>query len=282
MSLLQWEPRYSVMIDEVDDDHRAIFTCINQLWGEIEAGSTPAAIIEALKRLSVCMAEHFEREERLLSQWEYPQARRHAREHQDFLALLQALVVEAEGGKIFRLNEKTLSFVSDWLCSHILKSDISYSRFLHRRESSSLAGRWGKILFSGLRRLGSPSLALGAALTVALAGLVLEGGHQRENARFREVAERRIASLRSNLTSAQDAVSILANHFKVTPFGTTGRDEFSQLCLPVVTRHPFIRGLEWIPRVPGPSRAVFESLAARDGFGDFRFTEIGPDGALIT
>ena len=47
-------------------------------------------------------------------------------------------------------------------------------------------------------------------------------------------------------------------------------------------RHPSILALEWVPLVAAADRAQVEAQARAEGIDDFRITEIGPDGEIVT
>lgn len=58
------------------------------------------------------------------------------------------------------------------------------------------------------------------------------------------------------------------------------RRQFGEFSAYLLDGHPFIRAIEWIPRVPHSKRGLFEAAARRDGFRGFRFTERTSGGEL--
>ncbi|MCP3902648.1 MAG: hypothetical protein GY715_03345 [Planctomycetes bacterium] len=58
------------------------------------------------------------------------------------------------------------------------------------------------------------------------------------------------------------------------------REEFGVFVQRELERHPSIRALEWVPRVPGERRAEFEAAARHDGLDGFRFTQRREQGVM--
>ena len=60
------------------------------------------------------------------------------------------------------------------------------------------------------------------------------------------------------------------------------REEFASFTAGILATTPSIAALEWIPEVPLARRASMEAEIRAQGFSDFRFTEIGAGGEVIT
>jgi len=127
----------------------------------------------------------------------------------------------------------------------------------------------------------APIALLGVTASLVLFYAVFNLERHSNEARFRELADQRIAAVRINTAAALDTIAILAGHFEVSLKRGTDRSEFSQLTAPIIDRHPFIQALEWIPRVPKDRREAFETLARQDGISGFHFTERDRDGAMV-
>ena len=130
------------------------------------------------------------------------------------------------------------------------------------------------------RRLG-PTVALGLAVSAGLFQVVFNLEREGDEARFQELADQRLNIVRINVNAALDTLTILADHFKVTPPGSTSREDFRRLASPIVARHPFIQALEWIPRVGRAEKARYEAMARSDDLAGFRFTERDGAGAVL-
>jgi signal transduction histidine kinase len=67
----------------------------------------------------------------------------------------------------------------------------------------------------------------------------------------------------------------------LTATGEVSRWQFFDFTRETLPRHPGIRALQWIPRVPGGQRAAYEKQAVADGLFGFRFTERNSFGNLV-
>ena len=64
--------------------------------------------------------------------------------------------------------------------------------------------------------------------------------------------------------------------------GRIEREEFREILVPFLARSADIRAVEWVPRVPDGWRAKYEAAVRRDGIKGFQFTEMDPQGQMIT
>ncbi|MBU1699078.1 MAG: SpoIIE family protein phosphatase [Candidatus Eisenbacteria bacterium] len=60
------------------------------------------------------------------------------------------------------------------------------------------------------------------------------------------------------------------------------RQEFRSFTARAISRHPSIKALEWIPRIPGDMRTNFESHARASGFENFTVSDVTLGGDLIS
>lgn len=139
--MFPWSDAYTTGVRVLDNDHRELFAIVNELHALIERKKTPSrfeikAIIDSLARYT---REHFDREERLLRDYGYPDLDDHIDKHNDFKRLLMA-VVKIEVEEPHRIDpRRLLGFLGAWLEHHILKEDRHYIPFLtgkaegHRR-----------------------------------------------------------------------------------------------------------------------------------------------------
>jgi signal transduction histidine kinase len=67
----------------------------------------------------------------------------------------------------------------------------------------------------------------------------------------------------------------------ITATGEVSRWQFFDFARETLPRHPGIRALEWIPRVPSGERVAYEEQARADGLFGFRFTERSKLGNLV-
>ena len=136
---IPWSDKYSVGIRVIDNDHRDLFSIVNELHQATENNSSVTVMSEIINRLIKYVQGHFEREERLMAEYKYPGLSDHRIRHQDFVRLIFAarrIHIELPS----RLDHKKLLLMLEtWLKLHILKSDRKYLPFLQgdfgRRQS---------------------------------------------------------------------------------------------------------------------------------------------------
>ncbi|MFO7849826.1 MAG: bacteriohemerythrin [Spirochaetia bacterium] len=129
MEVVTWNENYSVSIPSIDEQHKKLFTYINDFYSQM-LGDTPTAdIVETtLLRLYEYAKEHFSYEEELLRSNGYPDYIKHKQTHTDFLRKVR------EFEKQDTLDpQELLFFLQNWLIKHIKGADSAYSRFLYNK-----------------------------------------------------------------------------------------------------------------------------------------------------
>ena len=127
------ETVYSVM----NDDHVELYRIVGDLQstitasckGETEHGFRKSKIMSIIDQLIDKSQAHFEREEALMAQYRYPEAREHKSEH---LMLLRSIEtyranLKASGTPI---TKEVVQYLKDWLTNHIRSTDRRLDRFL--------------------------------------------------------------------------------------------------------------------------------------------------------
>jgi hemerythrin len=79
-----WRDEYSVGVEELDEQHRGIFSAIDELARRLAAGGEGA--IEALAEIGARASRHYAIEESRMALWAYPGLEAHARAHAEILA----------------------------------------------------------------------------------------------------------------------------------------------------------------------------------------------------
>lgn len=72
MSEFQWTPEHSVGVEQIDQEHREIVLAIQGLELSLNAHESDGRIGAALDKAIRTMVGHFESEERLMAQHDYP------------------------------------------------------------------------------------------------------------------------------------------------------------------------------------------------------------------
>ncbi|MGV8830119.1 MAG: bacteriohemerythrin [Breznakibacter sp.] len=129
MALLTWNDSYSVKVDTMDEQHQKLFELINSFYDEIGKQSQAKLIFDLIAGMKAYTIEHFNKEEQLMQQCNYPGLTEHKKEHADFIDKVTDLEEKLKSGKMIISFEIT-NFLKDWIKKHIKESDQQYSAYI--------------------------------------------------------------------------------------------------------------------------------------------------------
>lgn len=132
MSLLAWNPMFSVGVKEIDDQHKRLIELANQLNDAMGAGKGRAVLDKVFSELVSYTQSHFQTEEKLMGQIGYSNAVAHKAEHKSLVAAVADLKQKHDKGDVV-LTSQVMSFLRDWLTKHILNSDKTLGRELNAK-----------------------------------------------------------------------------------------------------------------------------------------------------
>ena len=120
---MNWNDNLSVGNDQIDRQHHRLVDMINTLEGSIAAGSDRAVLGNVLDGMVMYARKHFADEEVILAKHISPSAM-HAHQEQHDRFLRQAFLLQADfHSHRANLDQAVLSFLQEWLTSHVLNSD---------------------------------------------------------------------------------------------------------------------------------------------------------------
>ncbi len=119
-----WDEAYSVGVDEIDEQHRALFELGNSLSGdELTQGEIKKYIMELYRYTR----KHFAAEEKLMKESDYPGATAHRALHGELISRLNAVSLQSfEDRQALHYFRK---FVYDWIIDHILNHDMEFFKY---------------------------------------------------------------------------------------------------------------------------------------------------------
>jgi len=130
--LFQFSPKYSVLVDDMDQEHIQIFDFVNQIHQQIKDQASIVNILQTFKRLASFTAQHFATEEALLLKHSYPGLDAQKRAHIKLLNEVGVYIEKIEQGEDVNLIG-VLMFLNNWLKEHILKDDLQYGQYFQER-----------------------------------------------------------------------------------------------------------------------------------------------------
>ena len=125
MSIVTWSKDYEVKIDEIDQQHRKLFSMINELFASMKEGRTEASIVETVNGMLDYTQYHFKTEEDYMIKFKYPGYKRHKKEHDKFVNEVLEFYNKLQKGEQ-GVTLEVLVFLKDWIINHINGIDRKY------------------------------------------------------------------------------------------------------------------------------------------------------------
>lgn len=129
---VSWDDSYSVGIQVIDDDHKKLMQLINNLQSAVLYPTDASFERAALDELVAYTKYHFQREEELMQQYEYPDFAEHKKQHDAMIAKVAGYLEAYEKDREGTVKELTV-ILKDWLIKHISGTDQEYSGYLHEK-----------------------------------------------------------------------------------------------------------------------------------------------------
>jgi len=129
---IKWIDEYSVGNKDMDEQHKVLFIMINDFFNQ----DNKHGAISLFKSLSSYIDLHFEAEENLLKQINYPDTEEHIKTHEELREKFIMLQGKLDNYNI-EVHHKIAIFLYNWLAQHILKSDMEYKSYALSIEESS-------------------------------------------------------------------------------------------------------------------------------------------------
>jgi hemerythrin len=132
MLMFEWRDNYSCRIKDIDEQHKKLFAIGTKLYDIVSINDETDhfdEIMAILDELADYTEYHFSFEEKLMEKEGFSGFESHKMEHDFFVKKLRKF----ENSDIDRDQQqsmlKMVSFVADWITSHILKTDVQYIPF---------------------------------------------------------------------------------------------------------------------------------------------------------
>jgi hemerythrin len=143
--LVEWDARYSVGIQLIDDQHKELVNMTNTLYAGCLAGDEAARayFLEAIHGTVDYVKYHFAAEEKILENVKYPNIFDHKRAHESFVKKIFEDVKSFQSGKKFIPNV-FVRYLKDWILTHIAVEDKKYAEYiLNLKRKGALARKAG-------------------------------------------------------------------------------------------------------------------------------------------
>jgi len=119
-----WSEKFKLGCEQVDVQHRRLFELVGNLVRACTEGYDTSILNETLDFLINYTVQHFEDEEALQLEVNYPDYENHKQIHEDFKVTVGELVHEfEENGSTMELSSNVNKIVVRWLVNHIQRED---------------------------------------------------------------------------------------------------------------------------------------------------------------
>jgi hemerythrin len=130
MALITWDESYSVKVAELDGHHQKLFYLMNCLHDAMSEGKGNRIIRGTVKELVNLTHIHFQREEALMEQANFPGLEDHRIEHQRLMGRVAEFQAALDRGRGLN-TAAVLEFLRAWVPKHIQGTDKGYSAHLN-------------------------------------------------------------------------------------------------------------------------------------------------------
>jgi len=124
---VQWKDDYLVGIDEIDEQHKALFKAASNIIAALQQRQNWLEVHCAMVRLLESAKIHFAVEESLMRLCKYPGLNGHRQEHHEFADKLMGLQRESLTDDV---SFWMAAFIRKWLHEHIHNSDKRFAAFV--------------------------------------------------------------------------------------------------------------------------------------------------------
>lgn len=126
---IEWDPKYSVDVEEIDIHQKKMFEMFNQLVEMKQTKADPKDFANLVSDINDYSKVYFSREEKILKKKGYPDYESHAKAHRQFIRNSISLRREM-AEDVGSMNLEGALDLRNWLINHIEKSDSLYIPFL--------------------------------------------------------------------------------------------------------------------------------------------------------
>ncbi len=132
MSIIVWRDVYATGINVLDNEHKKLIEQINIVYTAIRDKKGSEVVNDVLAALEQYTIDHFQHEEKLLTEFQYPDLEEHLAKHKELFEALR-LKKEQAAADPDKMAAELLKFMREWLMNHILVTDKAYGNFLESR-----------------------------------------------------------------------------------------------------------------------------------------------------
>jgi hemerythrin len=132
MAVIAWKAVYETGIVALDKEHQSLIAEINRLYEALRDKRGEEVLGDILSMLEGYTVDHFQHEEKLMAEYNFPGLAEHQRTHQALIQAVQEIKERAiSGGE--DLAQALFKFLRAWVLEHIVEVDKKYGPYLEAR-----------------------------------------------------------------------------------------------------------------------------------------------------
>lgn len=133
---IEWRERYSVGNGVLDTDHQEIISIINKLFNSLQNQSAQTELRAIFDRLLDYTISHFDREEKLMEKYSFPELEQHQQIHRHLTQKTKELSQRYMHNEN-NIPQETMTFLKNWWIDHIIVKDMRYKPYLEGVENQT-------------------------------------------------------------------------------------------------------------------------------------------------
>jgi hemerythrin len=126
MRSIEWEEKYSVGIELIDNQHKVFIGILNDLYSAIINKKELSVLDDIFSQLVAYTHFHFQTEERYFDEFDYEGAEAHKIAHRALSD--QVVAMQQKYDDVMKNPFELMDFLEDWLIEHIMGMDKLYSQ----------------------------------------------------------------------------------------------------------------------------------------------------------
>ncbi|KPA18911.1 cyclic nucleotide-binding protein [Candidatus Magnetomorum sp. HK-1] len=129
--IFSWREEYAVNIKEMDDDHIQLLEAANSLY-QLIGSDDQTKFLEKLDELINIAQRHFQNEEVLMKNNQFPEYKIHHKKHKRIISEANEVLKKIKNNR-YEIDTDFLDFLKDWVINHILTEDRKYGEYINHK-----------------------------------------------------------------------------------------------------------------------------------------------------
>lgn len=129
---LTWKPEYSVGVEDFDIDHQKLLDMMLKLFKSLRKVRGKEDASKVLQELRDYTEYHFDREEKMMEEQNYPELEEHRKEHEGMKSKMADFQAQFDLHSS-KVSRDVLNYLQNWLINHINVTDKKYTEYFNNR-----------------------------------------------------------------------------------------------------------------------------------------------------